>query len=66
MALSVVVFPQPDGPRNTINSLSLTARLRLLTATTSSKCLVRFSTLTSAIFSQTSCQLGSQPSTCVP
>src|SRR5438046_8195421 len=49
MQRKVVVLPQPDGPRNTMNSWSSTLRSRSRTATTSPKRLVIFSTLTLAI-----------------
>src|SRR5437870_10045305 len=49
MQRSVVVLPQPEGPRKTMNSWSSTRRSRSRTATTSPKRLVIFSTVTLAI-----------------
>jgi len=47
---SVVVFPQPLGPRSATNSPSFISRFRLSTATTLPKTLVRFSSLTLTIY----------------
>src|SRR5437773_89127 len=46
---NVVVLPQPEGPRNTMNSRSSTCRSNSRTATTSPNFFVIFSTTTLAI-----------------
>src|SRR3974390_655118 len=57
---SVVVFPQPEGPTRTTNSLSEMSRSIPRTAGTSSYCLTTLRSVTCAIGASALCRAGRQ------